>query len=160
MIILESTSYPGTTEEIIKPKLEEGGLKAGKDFFLAFSPERIDPGNKLYNTKNIPKVIGGITRKCTEMASLLYSQIMDTVIPVSSTKVAEMVKILENTFRSVNIALVNETAQMCERLGIDVWEVIEVAGTKPFGLYGFLSRSGLRGALYSCRPTFSFVGCQ
>jgi len=154
LIILESTSYPGTTEEIIKPKLEESGLKAGKDFFLAFSPERIDPGNKLYNTRNIPKVVGGITKKCTSLASLLYSQIMDTVIPVSSTKVAEMVKILENTFRSVNIALVNETAQMCERLGIDVWEVIEVAGTKPFGYMAFYPGPGLGGHCIPVDPLF------
>ncbi len=154
LIILENTSYPGTTEEIIKPKLEESGLKAGKDFCLAFSPERIDPGNKLYNTRNIPKVVGGITKKCTSLASLLYSQIMDTVIPVSSTKVAEMVKILENTFRSVNIALVNETAQMCERLGIDVWEVIEVAGTKPFGYMAFYPGPGLGGHCIPVDPLF------
>ena len=129
-------------------------MKAGKDFFLAFSPERIDPGNKLYNTKNIPKVVGGITKKCAGMANLLYSQIMDTVIPVSSTKVAEMVKILENTFRSVNIALVNETAQMCERLGIDVWEVIEVAGTKPFGYMAFYPGPGLGGHCIPVDPLF------
>jgi UDP-N-acetyl-D-glucosamine dehydrogenase len=154
LIILESTSYPGTTEEIIKPILEEGGLRAGKDFYLAFSPERIDPGNKSYNTKNIPKVVGGVTKKCTGLASLLYSQIIDTVIPVSSTQVAEMVKLLENTFRSVNIALVNETAQMCERLGIDVWEVIETAKTKPFGYMAFYPGPGLGGHCIPVDPLY------
>ncbi len=154
LIILESTSYPGTTEEIIKPILEEGGLRVGKDFYLAFSPERIDPGNKLYNTKNIPKVVGGVTKKCTGLASLLYSQIIDTVIPVSSTKIAEMVKLLENTFRSVNIALVNETAQMCERLGIDVWEVIETAQTKPFGYMAFYPGPGLGGHCIPVDPLY------
>jgi UDP-N-acetyl-D-glucosamine dehydrogenase len=154
LIILESTSYPGTTEEIIKPILEEGGLRVGKDFYLAFSPERIDPGNKLYNTKNIPKVVGGVTKKCTKLASLLYSQIIDTVIPVSSTKIAEMVKLLENTFRSVNIALVNETAQMCERLGIDVWEVIETAKTKPFGYMAFYPGPGLGGHCIPVDPLY------
>ena len=154
LIILESTSYPGTTEEIIKPILEEGGLRVGKDFYLAFSPERIDPGNKSYNTKNIPKVVGGVTKKCTELASLLYGQIIDTVIPVSSTRVAEMVKILENTFRSVNIALVNETAQMCERLGIDVWEVIETAKTKPFGYMAFYPGPGLGGHCIPVDPLY------
>jgi UDP-N-acetyl-D-glucosamine dehydrogenase len=154
LIILESTSYPGTTEEIIKPILEEGGLRAGKDFYLAFSPERIDPGNKSYNTKNIPKVVGGVTKKCTGLASLLYGQIIDTVIPVSSTQVAEMVKLLENTFRSVNIALVNETAQMCERLGIDVWEVIETAKTKPFGYMAFYPGPGLGGHCIPVDPLY------
>ncbi len=159
LIILESTSYPGTTEEIIKPILEDGGLRVGKDFYLAFSPERIDPGNKLYNTKNIPKVVGGVTKKCTKLASLLYSQIIDTVIPVSSTKIAEMVKLLENTFRSVNIALVNETAQMCERLGIDVWEVIETAKTKPFGYMAFYPGPGLGGHCIPVDPLYlSWVG--
>ncbi len=154
LIILESTSYPGTTEEIIKPILEEGGLRVGKDFYLAFSPERIDPGNKLHNTKNIPKVVGGVTKKCTGLASLLYSQIIDSVVPVSSTKIAEMVKLLENTFRSVNIALVNETAQMCERLGIDVWEVIETAKTKPFGYMAFYPGPGLGGHCIPVDPLY------
>ncbi len=154
LIILESTSYPGTTEEIIKPILEEGGLRVGRDFYLAFSPERIDPGNKSYNTKNIPKVVGGVTKKCTKLASLLYNQIIDTVIPVSSTKIAEMVKLLENTFRSVNIALVNETAQMCERLGIDVWEVIETAKTKPFGYMAFYPGPGLGGHCIPVDPLY------
>lgn len=154
LIILESTTYPGTTDEIIAPILEEGGLKVGKDFFLAFSPERIDPGNTLYNTRNIPKVVGGMTKKCVKLASLLYSQIIDKVIPVSSTKVAEMVKLLENTFRSVNIALVNETAQMCQRLDIDVWEVIEVAKTKPFGYMAFFPGPGLGGHCIPVDPLF------
>jgi len=154
LIILESTTYPGTTDEIIKPILEEGGLKVGKDFFLAFSPERIDPGNEQYGTNNIPKVVGGITNKCAKLASLLYGQIIDRIIPVSSTKVAEMVKLLENTFRSVNIALVNETAQMCERLGIDVWEVIEAARTKPFGSMAFYPGPGLGGHCIPVDPLF------
>ena len=154
LIILESTTYPGTTDEIIKPILEEGGLKVGKDFFLAFSPERIDPGNEQYGTNNIPKVVGGITNKCAKLASLLYGQIIDRIIPVSSTKVAEMVKLLENTFRSVNIALVNETAQMCERLGIDVWEVIEAARTKPFGYMAFYPGPGLGGHCIPVDPLF------
>ena len=154
LIILESTTYPGTTDEIIKPILEEGGLKVGKDFFLAFSPERIDPGNEQYGTNNIPKVVGGITNKCAKLASLLYGQIIDRIIPVSSTRVAEMVKLLENTFRSVNIALVNETAQMCERLGIDVWEVIEAARTKPFGYMAFYPGPGLGGHCIPVDPLF------
>ncbi len=153
IIILESTTYPGTTNELILPILKKKGFAVGRDFFLAFSPERIDPGNKVYNTQNIPKVIGGITPACTGLAKLLYEQIIETVIPVSSTKVAEMVKLLENTFRSVNIGLVNELALMCNRLNIDVWEVIDVARTKPFGFMPFYPGPGLGG---HCIPSDPF----
>jgi UDP-N-acetyl-D-glucosamine dehydrogenase len=137
LVILESTTYPGTTDEVVRPALESGGLVAGKDFALAFSPERIDPGTARYNTKNIPKVVGGHSPACTAVASALYEQSVDTVIQVSSTQVAEMVKLLENTFRSVNIGLVNEIAMMCGSLGINVWEVIDAAKTKPFGFMPF-----------------------
>lgn len=154
LVVLESTTYPGTTEEVILPLFENKGLKAGKDFFLAFSPERIDPGNKIYTTRNIPKVIGGVTHACTGAAKLLYEQIIEEVIPVSSTRVAEMVKLLENTFRSVNIGLVNELALMCGRLGIDVWEVIDVAGTKPFGFMPFYPGPGLGGHCIPCDPFY------
>ena len=153
IIILESTTYPGTTDELILPILKKKGFAVGRDFFLAFSPERIDPGNKVYNTQNIPKVIGGITPACTKLAKLLYEQIIETVIPVSSTKVAEMVKLLENTFRSVNIGLVNELALMCNRFNIDVWEVIDVARTKPFGFMPFYPGPGLGG---HCIPSDPF----
>ncbi|MFV1950402.1 MAG: nucleotide sugar dehydrogenase [Nitrospinota bacterium] len=154
LIVLESTTYPGTTEEIILPELEAKGFKVGEDFFLAFSPERVDPGNKIYKTKNTPKIIGGITERCTEVAKVLYSQAIDTVIPVSTTKSAEMVKLLENTFRAVNIALVNEVALMCDRLGIDVWEVIEAASTKPFGFMPFLPGPGLGGHCIPVDPYY------
>ncbi len=154
LIVLESTTYPGTTEEIILPELEAKGFKVGEDFFLAFSPERVDPGNKIYRTKNTPKIIGGITERCTEVAKVLYSQAIDTVIPVSTTKSAEMVKLLENTFRAVNIALVNEVALMCDRLGIDVWEVIEAASTKPFGFMPFLPGPGLGGHCIPVDPYY------
>ncbi len=137
LIILESTTYPGTTEEIILPILDKTGLQLGSDFLLAFSPERIDPGNRKYNTRNIPKVVGGITPECTNMAVSLYEQVIEQVIPVSSVKVAEMTKLLENTFRSVNIGLANELALMCDNLGINVWEVIDAAATKPFGFMAF-----------------------
>ncbi|RKY46587.1 MAG: UDP-N-acetyl-D-glucosamine dehydrogenase, partial [Candidatus Neomarinimicrobiota bacterium] len=137
IIILESTTYPGTTRELVLPILERSGLKVGGDFYLAFSPERVDPGNPIYKTKNTPKVLGGITKSCTEMAKLLYEQIIEKVVPVSSTESAEMVKLLENTFRSINIGLANEMALMCDRLGVDVWEIIEAAGTKPFGFMKF-----------------------
>jgi len=154
LFILESTTYPGTTEELVQPILEESGLKAGKDFFLAFSPERIDPGNKGYSVKNIPKVVGGVTEQCTELARCLYSQIIETIVPVSSPKVAEMVKLLENTFRNVNIALVNEIAIMAERLGIDVWEVIDAAKTKPFGFMSFYPGPGLGGHCIPIDPLY------
>src|SRR5262249_41140154 len=131
LVILESTTYPGTTEEVVQPALESAGLEVGRDFCLAFSPERIDPGKARYNTKNIPKVVGGVTPRCTEAAAALYAQCIEHVVPVSSTRVAEMVKLLENTFRSVNIGLVNEIALMCSALKIDVWEVIDAAKTKP-----------------------------
>ncbi|HHT9159283.1 MAG TPA: nucleotide sugar dehydrogenase [Candidatus Brocadiaceae bacterium] len=154
LFILESTTYPGTTEELVQPMLEEGGLKAGKDFYLAFSPERIDPGNKHYSVKNIPKVVGGVTRQCTELAHCLYSQIIETIVPVSSPKVAETVKLLENTFRNVNIALVNEIAIMAQRLGIDVWEVIDAAKTKPFGFMPFYPGPGLGGHCIPIDPWY------
>jgi UDP-N-acetyl-D-glucosamine dehydrogenase len=154
IFILESTTYPGTTEELVLPMLEEGGRKVGKDFYLAFSPERIDPGNKRYSIKNIPKVIGGVTQQCTELASCLYGHIVETIIPVSSPKVAEMVKLLENTFRNVNIALVNEIAIMSERLGIDVWEVIDAAKTKPFGFMSFYPGPGLGGHCIPIDPLY------
>ncbi len=154
MIILDSTTYPGTTDEIILSKLERKGLTVGKDFYLAFSPERVDPGNPTWNTKNIPKVVGGATPACTEHAVLLYEMTLGPVVPVSSTKVAEMVKLLENTFRSVNIGLVNELAQMSDRMGIDVWEVIDAAATKPFGFMPFYPGPGLGGHCIPIDPFY------
>ncbi len=154
LIILESTTYPGTTDELILPLLAARGLTVGKDFFLAFSPERVDPGNPVYQTRNIPKVVGGVTPRCTEMASMLYRQTLETVVPVSSTRVAEMVKLLENTFRSVNIGLANETALLCDRLGIDVWEVIDAAATKPFGFMPFYPGPGLGGHCIPIDPFY------
>jgi UDP-N-acetyl-D-glucosamine dehydrogenase len=153
LIILESTTYPGTTDELVLPILERSGLRGGKDFFLAFSPERIDPGNPTYGTHNVPKVIGGLTDDCTTLARALYEAAIATVIPVSSPKVAEMVKLLENTFRAVNIGLVNELALMCDRLGIDVWEVVRAAATKPFGFMPFYPGPGLGG---HCIPVDPF----
>ena len=153
LVILESTTYPGTTEEVVRPQLEAAGLKAGEDFFLAFSPERVDPGNARYTTRNIPKVVGGSDRGSTDLAAALYGQIVTQVVPVSSTRVAEMVKLLENTFRAVNIGLVNEIALMCRRLDIDVWEVIDAAGTKPFGFMPFYPGPGLGG---HCIPVDPF----
>jgi UDP-N-acetyl-D-glucosamine dehydrogenase len=154
LVILDSTTYPGTTDEVILPRLEETGLKVGEDFFLAFSPERVDPGNPVWNTKNIPKVVGGVTPKCTELALILYEQTLGPVEPVSSTVVAEMVKLLENTFRSVNIGLVNELALMCDRMGIDVWEVIDAAATKPFGFMPFYPGPGLGGHCIPIDPFY------
>ncbi len=145
LIILESTTYPGTTEEVMQPMLEKKGLKAGRDFHLAFSPERVDPGNPQFKTKNITKVVGGYTPHCTELAVALYSQAIDNVLPVSSTRVAETVKLLENTFRSINIGMVNEMAIICDKLGIDVWEVIDAAATKPFGFMPFYPGPGIGG---------------
>ena len=145
LVVLESTTYPGTTEEVVQPLLERAGLKAGVDFFLAFSPERVDPGNGHYTTRNVPKVVGGTTPTCSELARALYSVAIDTVVPVSSPRAAEMVKLLENTFRAVNIGLVNEMALMCDKLGIDVWEVIDAAKTKPFGFMPFYPGPGLGG---------------
>jgi UDP-N-acetyl-D-glucosamine dehydrogenase len=154
LVILESTTYPGTTAELILPQLLETGLKVGKDFFLAFSPERVDPGNPRFNTRNIPKVVGGVTATCTEVAVRLYRQRLERVVPVSSPEVAEMVKLLENTFRSVNIGLVNELALMCARLKIDVWEVIEAAATKPFGFMPFYPGPGLGGHCIPIDPFY------
>jgi len=153
LVILESTTYPGTTEEFILPRLAETGLKVGEDFFLCFSPERVDPGNRNFHTRNIPKVVGGITPACVELGALFYRQAMETVVPVSSTKVAEMVKLLENTFRSINIGLANEMALLCDRMKIDVWEVIEAAATKPFGFMPFYPGPGLGG---HCIPVDPF----
>src|SRR5437899_905370 len=154
LIVLESTTYPGTTEEVMKPKLEESGLVAGQDFCLAFSPERVDPGNPTYATRNIPKVVGGVDPHCTEMAALLYGQCVERVVPVSSSQVAEMVKLLENTFRSVNIGLVNELALLCSHLGVDVWEVIDAAATKPFGFLPFYPGPGLGGHCIPIDPLY------
>jgi len=154
LIVLESTTYPGTTEEVLRPRLEAGGLEAGKDFFLAFSPERVDPGNKQFTTKNTPKVVGGLTKTCTDIAARLYGQAIDHVYPVSSTQVAEMVKLLENTFRAVNIALVNEIALMCEKLHMDVWEVIDGAATKPFGFMRFYPGPGIGGHCIPLDPHY------
>lgn len=154
LVVLESTTYPGTTEEVILPILSEKGAEVGKDFFLAFSPERVDPGNPTYNTINIPKVVGGVTPRCTELAKTLYSQVMDTVVTVSSVRVAETVKLLENTFRSVNIGLVNEIALMCDAMDIDVWEVIYGASTKPFGFMPFYPGPGLGGHCIPIDPFY------
>ena len=154
LVILESTTYPGTVEEVVRPKLESAGLQAGVDFYLAFSPERIDPGNADWNTQNIPKVVGGINDVSTEVAALLYGQIVDSVVRVSSTTVAEMVKLLENTFRAVNIGLANELALMCRRLGIDVWEVIDAAKSKPFGFMPFYPGPGLGGHCIPIDPFY------
>jgi UDP-N-acetyl-D-glucosamine dehydrogenase len=154
LVILESTTYPGTTEEVIQARLEQTGLKVGTDFHLAFSPERVDPGNPVYQTKNIPKVVGGTTPECTRLAKILYESCMDRVIPVGSTKVAEMVKLLENTFRSVNIGLVNELALLCDRMGIDVWDVIDGASTKPFGFMPFYPGPGLGGHCIPIDPLY------
>jgi UDP-N-acetyl-D-glucosamine dehydrogenase len=154
LVILESTTYPGTTDEVVLPALEKAGLKVGHDFFLAFSPERIDPGNKQYQTRNIPKVVGGVTAQCTQVAKALYEQSIDTVVPVSSTRVAEMVKLLENTFRSVNIGLVNELALMSAKLDINVWEVIDAAATKPFGFMPFYPGPGLGGHCIPIDPFY------
>ena len=153
LVILESTTYPGTTAELILPRLAETGLKVGEDFFLCFSPERVDPGNPRYNTRNIPKVVGGVTPAATEVATLFYQQVVEKVVPVSSPKVAEMVKLLENTFRAINIGLANEIALLCDRMKIDVWEVIEAAATKPFGFMPFYPGPGLGG---HCIPVDPF----
>ncbi len=154
IVVLESTTYPGTTEELILPLLADRGLEVGESFFLAFSPERVDPGNPSFNTHNTPKIIGGVTPACTEVARALYSKAIETVLPVSSTRAAEMVKLLENTFRSVNIGLVNEVALMCERLGVDVWEVIDAAATKPFGFMPFYPGPGLGGHCIPIDPLY------
>jgi UDP-N-acetyl-D-glucosamine dehydrogenase len=154
LIILESTTYPGTTEEVIMPKLDGNGLKIGKDFFLAFSPERVDPGNPKYKTKDITKIVGGVTPECTELARLLYSHAIKDVVSVSSTRSAEMVKLLENTFRSVNIAMVNELALMCHKMNLDVWEIINAAKTKPFGFMPFYPGPGIGGHCIPLDPLY------
>jgi UDP-N-acetyl-D-glucosamine dehydrogenase len=154
LIILESTTYPGTTQEVVLPILESSGLRVGTDFFLAYSPERVDPGNRTYTTRNIPKVIGGITPTCTALATLLYEQFVERVIPVSSPGTAEMVKLLENTFRSVNIALANEMALLCNTFGLNVWEVIEAAKSKPFGFMPFYPGPGLGGHCIPVDPLY------
>ncbi len=154
LVILESTTYPGTTDELVLPMLEGPDRKAGEQFFLCFSPERVDPGNPVYQTVNIPKVVGGITAACTEIGALFYSQALQTVVPVSSTSVAEMVKLLENTFRMINIGLVNEMALMCDRMGINVWEVIDAAATKPFGFMPFYPGPGLGGHCIPIDPFY------
>jgi UDP-N-acetyl-D-glucosamine dehydrogenase len=154
LIVLESTTYPGTTDEVVQPLLEATGLKAGEDFFLAFSPERVDPGNPTFQTHNVPKVVGGYTPACAELAGALYGSAIETIVPVSSTRVAEMVKLLENTFRAVNIGLVNELALMCDRMNIDVWEVVEAARTKPFGFMAFYPGPGLGGHCIPIDPFY------
>jgi UDP-N-acetyl-D-glucosamine dehydrogenase len=154
LVILESTTYPGTTEELVQPLLERTGLTAGVDFFLAFSPERVDPGNPSFQTHNVPKVVGGTTAACSELAAALYSTAIQTVVPVSSPRVAEMVKLLENTFRAVNIGLVNELALMCDKLAIDVWEVVDAAKTKPFGFMPFYPGPGLGGHCIPIDPFY------
>ena len=154
LIILESTTYPGTTDEFVLPMLEKSGLRVGQDFFLCFSPERVDPGNPKYQTANIPKVVGGITPACTGLGSLFYAQALERVVAVGSTKVAEMVKLLENTFRMINIGLVNELALMCDRMKIDVWEVIDAAATKPFGFMPFYPGPGLGGHCIPIDPFY------
>ncbi len=154
LVILESTTYPGTTAEVVLPMLETEDLKVGRDFFLCFSPERVDPGNQKYQTANIPKVVGGSTPDCTDIGALLYAQALQTVVPVSSTRVAEMVKLLENTFRMINIGLANEMAMMCDRMDINVWEVIEAAATKPFGFMPFYPGPGLGGHCIPIDPFY------
>ncbi len=154
LVILESTTYPGTTDELVRPLLERPGLRVGHELFLCFSPERVDPGNPKFQTKNIPKVVGGTTPACSQLAVDLYSQALDHVVPVTSTQVAEMVKLLENTFRMINIGLVNELAMMCGRMGIDVWEVIDAAATKPFGFMPFYPGPGLGGHCIPIDPFY------
>jgi UDP-N-acetyl-D-glucosamine dehydrogenase len=154
MIILESTTYPGTTREVVLPVLEESGLKVGEDFFLCFSPERVDPGNAVWQTRNTPKVLGGVTQACKELGLELYSRVFDTMVPVGSAEAAELTKVYENTFRMINIALANELAQACDKLGVDVWEVIEAAATKPFGFMKFTPGPGLGGHCIPLDPHY------
>ena len=154
IVVLESTTYPGTTRECVQPILEESGLQAGEDFHLAFSPERVDPGRSDWTTRNTPKIVGGLTPVCTERAAELYRSAVETVVPVSSPETAEMSKLLENIFRAVNIALVNELAQLCERMDIDVWEVVEAAETKPFGFMSFKPGPGLGGHCIPIDPFY------
>src|SRR5918912_1798195 len=154
LVVLESTTYPGTTRELVMPKFERRGLTVGEDVFLAFSPERVDPGNPTYHTKNTPKVVGGITPACTEVAAAFYRACVDRVVEVPSTETAELTKLLENTFRSINIGLVNEMAIVCEKLGVDVWEVIEAAATKPFGFMKFTPGPGIGGHCIPLDPHY------
>ncbi len=154
LLILESTTFPGFTREVLLPRLQDSGFKAGEDFYLAFSPERVDPGNQRFQTRNTPKVVGGITSNCLEMVRALYSEVMEKLVPVSSTDAAEMVKLLENTFRAVNIGLVNEVAIMCQKLGLDTWEVIDAAATKPFGFMPFYPGPGLGGHCIPVDPLY------
>jgi len=154
LTVLESTTYPGTTRELLQPKMEACGMVIGRDAFLAFSPERVDPGNTRYTIRNTPKVVGGITPVCTDLAAALYGAAIDTIVPVSTPEAAELVKLLENTFRSVNIGLVNEMAMVCDRLGVDVWEVIEAAGTKPFGFMKFTPGPGIGGHCIPLDPHY------
>lgn len=154
LVVLESTTYPGTTRELVLPALERSGLAVGEDFFLCFSPERVDPGNPTWGTRNTPKVMGGVTAACTAAGTALYRRFIDTVVPVSSAEAAEMAKILENTFRAVNIGLANETALIADRLGVDVWEVIEAAATKPFGFMKFTPGPGLGGHCIPIDPHY------
>ncbi len=154
LVVLESTTYPGTTEEFVRPLLEANGLRAGVDFFLAFSPERVDPGNPTFTTHNVPKVVGGVDPDSTALAGALYASAIERIVPVSSPRVAEMVKLLENTFRAVNIGLANEIALMCDRMGVDVWEVVEAAATKPFGFMPFFPGPGLGGHCIPIDPFY------
>ncbi len=154
LLVLESTTYPGSTKELILPYIINLGFNIGKNFFLCFSPERIDPGNKIFNTSNTPKVIGGITENCTKMGKSLYENIVNQIVPVSSTETAEMVKLLENTFRAINIGLANEVAIMCEKLGVNIWEVIDAAATKPFGFMKFTPGPGLGGHCIPIDPHY------
>lgn len=154
IITLESTTYPGTTEQVILPLLEKTGLKVGRDFFLAFSPERVDPGNKRFTTKNTSKVVGGMTPVCLEIAYSLYTQTISNVVPVSSPAAAELTKVFENTYRAVNIAMVNELMMLCDRMGIDIWEVVEAAGTKPFGIHTFYPGPGVGGHCIPIDPFY------
>ncbi|MBI4396370.1 MAG: nucleotide sugar dehydrogenase [Elusimicrobia bacterium] len=154
VVVLESTTYPGTTREIVLPMLEKNGYKAGRDFHLVFSPERVDPGNKKFGIRNTPKIVGGMTPECSRLGKVLYSAIVDRVVPVSSTEAAEMVKLLENTFRAVNIALVNEVALMCDRLKLSTWEVIDAAATKPFGFMPFYPGPGIGGHCIPLDPQY------
>ena len=154
LIILESTTYPGTTRELMLPMLENGGLRVGEDFFLCFSPERVDPGNEIWQVHNTPKVLGGVTRECLDVAYALYSRVIDRIVPVSSPEAAELTKLLENTFRSINIALANEMAQVCDRLNVDVFEVIEAAATKPFGFMKFTPGPGIGGHCIPLDPHY------
>jgi UDP-N-acetyl-D-glucosamine dehydrogenase len=154
LVVLESTTYPGTTREVVLPLLTAAGYTIGEDIFVAFSPERVDPGNPTYNTRNTPKVVGGITRDCTELATALYASCIETIIPVSTTETAELVKLLENTFRSVNIAMANEMAIICDKLGVNVWEVIDAAATKPFGFMKFTPGPGIGGHCIPLDPHY------